>query len=174
MDIEQVWEKARAKTEIIRGRVDGLSTFSHTAVSYIFLAESAVNEGNTVVRKGRIIVDKPMIVLPQDMPQFEGFDFEEELHINQELVQTFFLMRGIRFPSLKYNNTVYEIDVDESPLSACVERYKRHLEKKENVSTALVVGPENCWQFSLLFYVASLVSRCAWTDITKLLDKQGE
>jgi len=170
-DIEQLWEKAKEKTEVVRARVKNLSTFSQTAVPYIFLAESSVNEGNIVVRKGKIIVEKPLIVLPQDMPQFEGFDFEEELNVSQELVQTFFLMRGIRFPSLKYNNTVYELDLEESSLSKSVENHKKRLERKENVSTALVLGPEDCWQFSLLFYIASLVGRCARVDIMNLLNK---
>jgi len=171
MDIEALWDKAKEKTEIIRGRVKSLATFSHTEVPYIFLAESAVNEGNTVVRRGKIIVEKPMIILPQDMPQFDGFDFEKEMHVNQELVQTFFLMRGIRFPSLKYNNTVYNVDVDERSLTATVEHYRKKLESKENVTTALILGPEESWQFSLLFYMASLVGRAARTDIMNLLNR---
>lgn len=171
MDIEKLWEQAKDKTEVVRGRVKALSTYDQTPVPYIFLAESSVNEGNTVVRKGKIIVEKPLIVLPQDMPQFEGFDFEETFEVSQELVQTFFLMRGIRFPSLKYNNTIYELDLDERSLSSCVEAYRKQLEKKENVSTALLLGPEDCWQFSLLFYIASLVGRCAQSDIMNLLNR---
>ncbi len=174
MDIEQLWEKAKEKTEVVRGRVKGLSTFSQTDVPYVFLAESAVNEGNTVVRRGKVLVERPMVILPQDMPQFEGFDFEEDLDISQELIQTFFLMRGIRFPSLKYNNIVQEIDVDERALSKCVEKHKKHLERAEDVSTALVLGPEDCWQFSLLFYMASLVGRCARTDIMNLLNRMNK
>jgi len=171
MDIEQLWEKAKDRTEVVRGRVKGLSTFSLTAVPYIFLAESSVNEGHTVVRKGKIIVEKPMIVLPEDDPQFEGFDFEEDLGLSQELVQTFFLMRGVRFPSLKYNNTVFELDVDERSLAKNVDIYKRKLEQEENVSTALVLGPEDCWQLSLLLYVAALAGRCARSDIKNMLNK---
>ena len=53
MDIDQLWEKAQRKTEIIRGRVKGLSTFHSTQVSYLFLAESSVNEGHTIIREGR-------------------------------------------------------------------------------------------------------------------------
>ena len=95
MDIEQLWEKAQNKTEVIRGRVKGLMTFARTEVPYIFLAESVVNEGHTVIRNGKIIVEKPMIVLPENMPQFEGFEFEEEMDMDMDTVQMFFLMRGI-------------------------------------------------------------------------------
>jgi hypothetical protein len=174
MDIEQLWEKAKNRTEIIRGRIKGLDTFKETAVPYIFLSESSVNEGNTVIRKGKIIVEKPMIFLPEDMPQFEGFDFEKEMELSQELVQTFFLMRGIRLPSLRYNNTVYQLDLDERKLSESVNAHKKKLEKAENVNTALVIGPEEAWQFSLLLYIAALAGRCARTDIMNIFNKMQD
>ncbi|MFQ5952968.1 MAG: hypothetical protein ACE5JK_06150 [Candidatus Omnitrophota bacterium] len=171
MDIEKLWDKAQEKTEVIRGRVKALATFMHTPVPYIFLAESSVNEGHTVIRKGKVIVEKPMIVLPEDMPQFEGFDFSEEMDIEGDSVQMFFLMRGIRFPSLKYNNSVEQLDLEEAPLSKSIDKHKKQLEKEENVSTALVIGPEDCWQFSILLYLASLVGRCTRADIINLLNK---
>ena len=171
MDIEQFWDKAQEKTEVVRGRVKGLSTFVSTAVPYIFLAESSVNEGHTVARKGKVIVEKPLIVLPEDMPQFEGFDFREDMEIGGDSVQMLFLMRGIRFPSLKYNNSVECLDLEETSLAKGVEKHKRQLEREENVSTALIIGPEECWQFSILFYLASLVGRSTRTDIINLLNR---
>ena len=111
MDIEQLWEKAQKKTEIIRGRARGLLTFEATEVPYIFLGESSVNEGHTVIRKGNVVIERPMIVLPENMPQFEGFEFEEEMDVDMDAVQMFFLMRGVRFPSLKYNNSVEALDL---------------------------------------------------------------
>jgi hypothetical protein len=171
MDIEQLWEKAQEKTEVIRGRVKGLATFSSTSVPYMFLGESSVNQGNTVVRRGKVLIERPMILLPEDLPQFEGFDFQEDLELDQGAIQMFFIMRGIRFPSLKYNNTVDNLDLDELSLAKSAEKYKRKLERAENVNTALILGPEECWQFSLLIYMASLVGRCARTDIMNLMDK---
>ena len=174
MDIESLWEKAQAKTEIVRGRVKGLATFDTTRVPYVFLGESVVNEGHTVVRKGKVLVERPMILLPEDLPQFEGFDFEEDLDIEQGAMQMFFLMRGIRFPSLKYNNTVESLELEEASLLKTADKLKKTLEKKENVNTALILGPEDCWQLSILIYMASLVSRCARTDIMNLMDRFGE
>ena len=171
MDIEQRWEKAQEKTEIIRGRVQSLPTFSHARVPYIFLGESSLHEGHTLIRKGRVLLEKPMILLPEDLPTFEGFDFEEDLGLEEGAMQMFFLMRGIRFPSLKYNHTVEHFELEEIKLSKCVEKYKRILEKEENVKTALIVGPEDCWQFSILIYMASLAGRCARIDIRNLMDK---
>jgi hypothetical protein len=171
MDIEQLWEKAQEKTEVIRGRAKGLATFSHTLVPYMFLAESSVNDGHIVVRKGKIIVDKLMVVLPEDMPQFEGFDFKEGLGLEEASIQTFLLMRGIRFPSLKYNNNVEQLDLEESSLAKAIEKHKKTLEREENVTTALIAGPDDCWQLSILLYLASLVARCTRTDIMNFFNK---
>ncbi len=171
MDIEQLWEKAQRKTEVIRGRVKSLPTFQHTRVPYIFLGESALHDGHTIVRKGKVLVEKPMIVLPEDLPQFEGFDLEEEMQIGPGSLQMFFLMRGIRFPSLKYNNTIDNLDLKEEALSECAAKYRKLLEREENVSTALIMGPEDCWQFSILIYMAGLVGRCVRTDISNMIDR---
>lgn len=171
MDIEQLWEKAQEKTEVIRGRVKGLSTFRSTSVPYVFLGESSVNEGNTVVRKGKMLIERPMILLPEDLPQFEGFDFQEDLDLDQGAIQMFFFMRGIRFPSLKYNNTIDNLDLDELSLAKSAAKHKKKMEREENVNTVLILGPEECWQFSILIYMASLVGRCARTDIMNLMDK---
>lgn len=174
MDIERLWEKAQEKTEVVRGRIKTLPTFTNTRVPYWFLAESAVNEGHTVIRKGRVIIEKPMILLPEDLPQFEGFDLEDELNVDQGAMQMFFLMRGIRFPSLKYNNTVETLDLADASLAKTVTKHKKELEKEENVSTALILGPEDCWQFSIMLYMAALVGRCARTDIMNLMDRFRE
>lgn len=171
MDIDQLWEEAQRKTEVIRGRVKALPTFKHARVPYIFLGESVMNEGHTIVRKGKILIEKPMIVLPEDLPQFEGFELEEEMDIGPGSLQMFFLMRGVRFPSLKYNHTIDNLELEEASLSKSVAKYKKSLEKVENVSTALILGPEDCWQFSILYYMASLVGRAVRTDISNLLDK---
>ncbi|MDD4957318.1 MAG: hypothetical protein PHH49_07210 [Candidatus Omnitrophica bacterium] len=171
MDIEQLWEKAQEKTEVVRGRVKSLPTFRTTKVPYIFLGESSVNPGNTVVRKGKVIIEKPLILLPEDLPQFDGFNIEEELEIEQGAMQMFFMMRGIRFPSLKYNNSIEKLDLEERSLAKTAEKYKRQLERQENVNVALILGPEECWQFSILIYMAALVGRCARNDIMNLMDK---
>ena len=77
MDFEAQWQKAIKETEIIRSRVQGLFTFTETVVPYILLSESSVNVGDTVVRTGGVLVEKPSIILPPNLPQLEGFEFEQ-------------------------------------------------------------------------------------------------
>ena len=66
MNLDELWQKAVRNTQVVKTRLSRLSAFSKTSIPYIFLAESEVNIGNTVVRKGKIGVDKPMIFLPDN------------------------------------------------------------------------------------------------------------
>lgn len=174
MDIQERWEKALKKTEIIRPRIQELLTFSPTDLSYIFLSESAINIGDTVVRKGSVLVEKPSLILPLGLPQFEGFDFEKASDVNKDMITNFLIVRGIKFPSLRYNNRTYSLDIFEGRLTKAIEQYRDKLQREENVNTGLVIGPEDCWQFSVLIFVCTQVIRSADGDIKKLLDEFKE
>ena len=100
MNMQEFWDKAVKKTEIIRPRVTPLSTYDVTHLPYVCLSESAINSGDTVVRRGEVMVQKPAIVMPHNLPQFEGFDFENEMKINEDLFKSFLLVRGVQFPAM--------------------------------------------------------------------------
>ncbi len=170
MDLEERWNKAVKKTEIIRSRLGKLLTFEDTGLPYIFLAESSVNIGDTVVRRGKILAHKPLIVLPRNFPQFDGFDFEKDYHVNDDVVRTLLLMRGITFPSLKYSNEISTVEVHEQSLEKAKKYFSLGLEKKEDVQCGLIIGSEDAWQFSILIYVDILMTKSASNDINKLLD----
>ncbi len=171
MDIEKAWEKALKYTEIIRPRVEPLNTFKTTHLPYIFLAESSVNVGDSVVRKGEILVEKPSIILPPGSPLLDGFDFKDASKYRQDTIINFFLVRGIRLPSLKYNNKTYSLDIFEGRLGKAIEKYSRELQKEENVTSSLVIGPEDCWQFSILIFVCMQILRSTDNDIKELMNR---
>lgn len=170
MDFQEAWENALRKTEIIRPRVQPLQTFQATRVPYIFLAESALNHGDAVVRKGEVLVEKPSIVLPGNLPQFEGFQAEQPSAFLEDMMTAFFLVRGIRFPSYRYNNKTHTLDVMEGGLQKAIQHYRQELERQENVAAGLVIGPEETWQLSVMVFVCGQVMRSAEGDIQKLLD----
>jgi len=171
VDIEEKWERALEKTEILHSRLRGLLTFEATDLPYVFLGESVVNVGDTIVRKGKIVVDKPLLVLPPHYPQFEGFDFEENLKSNGDKIRTFLLLRGLSFHSLKYTNEISSLEIQEGSLEKASKKIKLDLECKEDVHTGLILGPEDCWQFSIMIYTGSLMSKSAPEDIKKILEK---
>ena len=169
MDIHETWEKALHQTDIVRSRVQALMTFAETKVPYIFLSKTeALN--NTLIRQGEVVVDKPSLVLPPNIPQFFGFEFEKEEQFNREAIINFLLVRGVTLPSLKYNHKTSALHQFEGHLDEAVKHFLDNLQRKEDVHTGLIVGPEDCWQFSILIFVASQIMRSADGDIRRLLD----
>lgn len=171
MDINEGWIKALKNTEIIRGRVQSLKTFSETTVPYILLSESGINFGDTVVRKGEVVVEKPSLILPPNIPQLEGFDFENEGLKDDAPITNFLYFRGVSLPSLKYNNKTNSLDVFEGKLSAAIKHYLKELQEQENVFAGLIAGPEDAWQFSVLIFICSQISRDIEIDVKKLLEE---
>ena len=170
MDIQEAWEKALKNTEIIRSRVQALMTFKDTSVPYILLSASNVNIGDTVVRKGEVVVERPSLILPPHMPRLDGFDLQEEQFAENYLIN-FLLVRGIQLPSLRYNNTTNSLEIFEGELGRAVVYYQDQLQRMENVNAGLISGPEDVWQFSILIYCCAQVAKNAEADIRRLLEQ---
>ncbi|MCK5081885.1 MAG: hypothetical protein KAR31_03165 [Candidatus Omnitrophica bacterium] len=172
MDFEEMWGKALKSTEIIRARVKALSMMGETQVPYVFLSESSINLGDTVVRRGEVLVAKPALFIPPNNPQFEGFEFDnEEDDFDETSFINFLIVRGISIPSLRYDNKTSSLDVYEGRLSAAIKHYERTLQRQEDVRTGLLAGPEDCWQFSILIFICSQIVKNADQDIQRLLDE---
>ena len=169
MDFTELWEKALKRTEIIRSRVQGLTTYSDTRVPYILLSESSVNMGDTVVRQGEVLIQKPSLYLPPNLPQLDGFEWGD-LPFDQNSMTNFLYVRGVSLPSYKYNNHTNFLDIYEGNLSSAIKHYNDFLQQKENVQAGLLAGPEDCWQFSLLVFVCTQITRNLETDMRRLLD----
>ena len=171
MNIQDAWEKALKKTKIIRPRAQELQTFSDTSLPYVFLAEALVNKGDTIVRQGEIMVEKPAILLPSNLPQFEGFDFEKEFEIGLDMLTNFLIVRGVRFPSMKYNNKTESLKIYDGHVEKAIGYYSDMLQRREDVHAGLVVGPEDCWQFSVLIFICTQIAKSVNTDIRNLLER---
>ena len=171
MNIQESFEKALKETEIIRSRILSLQTFSDTHVPYILLSASSINQGDTVVRKGEVVVQKPSLILPPNIPQFEGFNMQEEFNMDSDSMINYLLVRGITLPSMKYNNKTSSLDVFEGKLDEAIKHYGNDLQAQENTSTGLLIGPEDVWPFSLLIFICGQIAKNSSTDIRKLLEQ---
>lgn len=170
MDLNEKWEKALESTDIIKSSSTSLSTVDATKLPYTYLAESEINVGDTLVRKGKVVVHKPSIVLPSSFPQFDGFEFKKHFDVDDDMVRTFLMVRGVSFPSFRYANEVASLEVYEGSLSQAADHFADRLAWREDIETALITGADDCWQFSILIFAASMVSKSAPRDIQKFLD----
>ncbi len=170
MDMNEAWQQALKETDIVRTRVSSLQTFDDTHVPYMFLSPSTINEGDTVVRRGEIVVQRPALILPPNLPQFEGFEFQKEEGETDSSVLNFLYVRGVSLPSLKYNNKTYSLDVFEGDVSKAISFFANQLERQEDVMTGLLTGRDETWQFSVLIFICSQIARNTHLDIRRLMD----
>jgi hypothetical protein len=170
MDFQQAWERALKETEIVRTRVSYLHTFDDTRVPYVFLSPSQINMGDTVVRKGEVTVRRPSLLLPPNIPQFEGFDLEQDPGADKNAVINFLLVRGISVPSMQYNNKTHSLDVFEGDVPRAVAHFANQMERQEDVSCGLLTGHEDVWQFAVLIFICSQVARNTEVDLKRLMD----
>ncbi len=170
MNINDHWQKAIENTQIIRPRVKILETHVTTKLPYIFLSELSGDKRGVSVKKGVVFVERPSLVLPLNIPRFEGFDFQEELDMDEDNIVNFLLVRGISFPSLKYNNKTNVREVFDGSVKDAISRYSDELAKKEDCLTGLIFGVGDCWQFSVLIFVCSSIARSSENDIRRLLE----
>lgn len=168
MDFNDAWARALKETEIIRTRAAMLQTFADTPVPYILLAPSSINVGDTVVRRGRVLVQRPALILPPNIPQLEGFEMES---VDNGGALNFLLVRGISIPSLRYNNQTHSLDVFEGDVPQAIAFYANQMEREEDVSTGLLVGNEEMWPFSLLIFICAQVARNTQLDIKRLMEE---
>ena len=171
MDVHSAWEKALQETNIIRSRIIGLQTASDTHVPYILLSPSLINEGDTVVRTGEVLVHRPSLILPPNIPQLEGFDFRGEDSFEENTVINFLMVRGITLPSMKYDNKVSALNVFEGKIEDAIGVYGNRLQREENTSAGLICGPDEVWQLSLLIFVCSQIAKNSTMDIRRLLEE---
>ncbi|MCG3175710.1 MAG: hypothetical protein MOGMAGMI_00643 [Candidatus Omnitrophica bacterium] len=169
--MQSAWQKAVDTTRLLRPRIQPLRTFESTKVPYIFLAPSSVNRGDTVVRKGEVVVEKPSIVLPMGLPQFEGFELEEGMALNEDLFKSFLLVRGVKLPSMKYHNTTGTLEVRDGSLDSAIAHYRNHLGRSEDTHTGLLAGEEDVWPLAVLILVCQQVARSAPGDLKNLLEE---
>lgn len=168
MNTAEHWEKALKSTAIVRPRLKPLETFRSTTLPYIILSELA--SSRTAIRMGEVAVREPSLLLPGHTPQFEGFDAEGTGATDWGLVTGFLLVRGVSFPSLKFSNKTKPTESSSEALRSAVERVMEECARREDIATAVAVGPDDSWAFSLLILVATQVARSAQGDVRKILE----
>ena len=171
MSLEQLWNEALRKTEIVRLPLKRLHTFGSTRLEYIFLASSTVNQGDTVVRKGKLDIDRPQLVLPNHGPTFEGFTSESSSEIKDDQLASFFYLRGIRFPQFAYKNEPYDVDVYEGSVARAEKTYSDQIRMHEKIATGIVVGEDFSWQFSVILLGCHMIDAHVDSDLKVILDR---
>jgi len=171
MGLQEDFMKALGETRIIRQRQSTLLTLSETELSYVLLCESAMNVGDTVVRKGIVKVDKPQLLLLSNPMEFEGFDdYEDDSSESREFMS---LARMASFPPGKYSNIGNQMEVFSGSIEKAIDHYERELDKSGDHHTGLCAGPVDLWALSLFVYIGKMVAKSAHSDLDDMMNRQA-
>lgn len=158
--------RAHNETRIVRTRKNDLFTFGATRLPYVFLAESLLNSGDIVVRRGEVTVDRPKIMTLRDLPQFEGFDFGDD-------PVPVFMSRGIHLPAMKYENKHTSLAVEQGPMERALEKAVNLLDQESDSRSGVLIGPEDLWALSLVHYVGFMIVRSAPSNLGEYFERFG-
>ena len=90
MEIDERILDAVQQTQILRPPKQSLSTFGVTNIYYYLLTEPSYSEiadasGETVIREGRVIAERPRVVTPYYLKRLEGFGTDAQQYFDMLL-----------------------------------------------------------------------------------------
>jgi hypothetical protein len=173
MNPNDAFNAAIETTKVIKKRQSSLFTFGITKLPYYFIAQSEIDPHDTVTREGKVNVEKPQIYIPGYNPQFQGFEFEDDISMDEDELKYILLTRRIILPSLRYihsekNLTVERVSLDEKVNSIC-----NQLDRKSDTGTAVIRGKDKFFPFPLLIYVGEMIFRSTGSNLTDIFEKGG-
>ena len=170
--VEQTW--------VVRYPKQSLATFGTTNISYYVVTEPIYRDiepdsHEGVVRKGRVIAEKPAIVTPTYAMGLEGFSPEAYEYLRHASMQY-----GPNHPGIlyRYKNNAESMDIVSGDASEIAHRIAGDLdERKENLSVVMV-GVDEWWDVALLKFIYEFTSSSAQSNFGEmsargLLDPQA-
>lgn len=152
MSFEKQFKLAIQHTKILKNPKHRLSTFGQTEINYFFLAEVAGFKDRSRLREGVVIAEKPKIITPDFLKnRFEGFGPESE-----EVGRRFTELYGesLRALEYKFRNEDKSTQIEYTNTEALAERIMKDLAEMRNEQSAVIAGPDQTWQISLMKFIA--------------------
>jgi len=156
MDIDDERIKHAVKhTEILRLPKQTISTFGMTNIYYYLLTEPAYSElvkdvTETVIREGRVIAERPMVVTPYYLSQLEGFSPEARKYFDM-LIK----IQGANAPGLfyAYKNEPKELTIVSDSLLSVVNKLNAEIDKRGDPLASIIKGEDELWDVSLMKFI---------------------
>lgn len=175
-------EYAITNTVVLRPPLQRLATFGDTQVYYYLVSEPVYteltqNQGETVVREGKVTAERPKIVTPFYLVNlFQGFEHGREY---ADYVRRKY---GAHEPGLlyRYRNEPKGTNIVSSPMPEVVTRLHELIDKEKNSLAAIIKGVDEMWDVSLMKFIHELTSQSVPGNVSEMsrrglldVDKSG-
>lgn len=163
-------EHAVRHTEILRLPKQVLATFGTTNIGYYLLTEpvySGLEKGvtETVVREGRVVAERPRIVTPYYLSQFEGFSPDAKRYFNI-LIKKY----GPNAPGLfySYRNEPKGLTIVAGSLVSVVDKINAEIDKRGDPLVTIIKGEDELWDVSLLKFIYEMARNSMSANLLQL------
>ena len=180
IDNERI-RQAVKRTEILRAPKQSLATFGTTNIYYYLVTEPVYSElvknvtepkatqGETVVREGRVIAERPRIVTPYYLSRLEGFSSEARGYFEALLKA-----HGPDAPGLfyTYKNEPKELNIVSDNLLSVVNKLNAEIDKRGDPLTSIIKGEDELWDVSLMKFIYEM-TRSSLRENLMQMERRG-
>ncbi len=163
-------ERAVLRTEILRAPKQTLSAFGTTNIYYYLLTEPSYSDitsdtGETVVREGRVIAERPRIVTPYYLSHLEGFSREARLYL-----ETLMKSHGSDAPGLfyTYRNEPKGLNIATQDWRAVLASLNEDIDRRKESLVTIIRGEDTLWDVSLLKFIYEMVRNSAPRHLSQM------
>ena len=167
-------EYAIGQTVVLRPPKQKLTTFGTTNIYYYLVTEPSYGElvqeeGETVVREGRVLAERPRVVTPSYLANIEGFGEHARRYL-QMLIEE----HGPHAPGIfyGYKNEPKDTNIVTSDLDSVVHRLEERIDKEGDPLATIIKGVDELWDVSLLKFISDM-TRYSLTNNVFELGRRG-
>ena len=121
--------------------------------------------GETVIREGRVVADRPKIVTPYYLSRLDGFSVDARRYFEMLL-----RMHGADAPGLfyTYKNEPKGLNIVSDNMMAVVAKLNDEIDSKNDPLASIIRGQDDLWDVSLLKFIYEITSRSLPSNLSQL------
>ena len=165
----QKFNECWRSTEVIREYQRMLFTFGAMELPYVLVAEHNRFKDRAIVMKGRVLLQRPHILLP---PHYGGPEFSEGFeHANAIPPEALYLLREMQVPYSQISNKpIAEEQIEYGSVQSVLDKFVKEMESREDTETGLIKGALDGADISLMRYSMGLAIKSAPGNVNEFFE----
>ncbi|MCL2149445.1 MAG: hypothetical protein FWH51_00730 [Dehalococcoidia bacterium] len=168
MNDEERLSRAISLTQVLRPPRQALATFGATNIEYYLVTQPIYADGaseETVVRRGRVVANRPRIVTPYYLSQVEGFSADARRYLGKLMAA-----HGPHAPGIyyTYRNEPGGLDIASDDLPTVLERINKEIDEKDNPLAVIIQGLDEMWDVSLMKFIFEMTENSFGENVREL------
>ena len=167
------WMKALEQTYVVRYPKQSLATFGTTRINYYVVtspvyADSVPGDREGVVRKGRVIAERPAIVTPYYALNVKGFSDDA-----YDYLQFLADRLGANSPGIlyQYRNESDNLEIIGGEPAEIAHRISDDLDGRSENLAVVMVGVDELWDVALLKFMYEFTASSATLNVDEMMGR---